>query len=117
VHGVTGIISGILPGIFAAGYIAQTGQAPINLLGQIGGVAISAILLGFIPGYAASWLLKKFNLLRVSRETEIEGLDLADMGVRAYPETAALGGAVEAIMREQSEQPMVGTAVPLGAAE
>lgn len=117
VHGVTGIISGILPGIFATGYIAQAGQAPINLLGQIGGVAISAILLGFIPGYAASWLLKRSNLLRVSRETEIEGLDLADMGVRAYPETAALGGAVEAIMREQSAQPMVGKAVSLGAAE
>ncbi len=70
VHGVTGIISGILPGIFAAGYIAQKGQAPINLLGQIGGVAISAILLGFIPGYLASLALKKFNLLRVPPEVE-----------------------------------------------
>jgi ammonium transporter, Amt family len=91
VHGVTGIISGILPGIFAAGYIAQPGQAPINLMGQIGGVAISAILLGFAPGYIASWILKKLNLLRVPPEVEVAGLDVSELGVRAYPETVSLG--------------------------
>lgn len=92
VHGVTGIISGILPGILAAGYIAQNGQAPINLFGQVGGVAISAILLGFIPGYASSWILKKLNLLRVAPDVEVEGLDIAELGVRAYPESATMGG-------------------------
>lgn len=91
VHGVTGIISGILPGVFAAGYIAQAGQPPINLMGQIAGVAISAVLLGFIPGFVSSWILKKLNLLRVPPEVEIEGLDLAELGVRAYPESVALG--------------------------
>jgi ammonia channel protein AmtB len=102
VHGVTGIISGILPGIFAAGYVAQAGQAPINLAGQIGGVAICAIGLGFIPGWISSWLLKKFNLLRVSPAVEEAGLDLAEMGVRAYPETATLGGGgIDAVIREE----------------
>lgn len=86
VHGVTGIISGILPGIFAVGYIAQPGQAPINLMGQIGGVAICAILLGFLPGYVASYLLKVCGLLRVPADVEITGLDIAEMGVEAYPE-------------------------------
>lgn len=86
VHGVTGIIGGILPGIFAAGYIAQAGQAPISLAGQIGGTAIVAIFLGFLPGYGASWLLKRFGLLRVEDFREERGLDVTDIGVVAYPE-------------------------------
>lgn len=86
VHGMTGTISGILPGIFAAGYIAQDGQPAINLGGQIGGVLISALVLGFIPGYGVSWLLKKANLLRVPEEVEVEGLDITELGVHAYPE-------------------------------
>lgn len=90
VHGVTGIISGILPGIFAAGYIAQDGQAPINLLGQITGTLICAIGLGFVPGYLLSLVLGKMGLLRVSPEVEREGLDISDLGVRAYPEQVAL---------------------------
>jgi ammonium transporter, Amt family len=86
VHGITGTISGILPGIFALGYISQPGQAPINFFGQLGGVLICGIGLGFIPGYAFSWLLKKFNLLRVSAEVEERGLDLSELGIEAYPE-------------------------------
>ena len=93
VHGVTGTISGILPGIFAAGYIAQPGQAPINIFGQIGGVAICAIGLGFIPGYVASWILNKLGLLRVPPEVEVTGLDLRELGVEAYPERAILTAA------------------------
>ena len=89
VHGVTGTISGILPGIFAAGYIAQDGQAPINLAGQIGGTAITAIILGFIPGYLISLLLKKLNMLRVEDEVEVRGLDVTELGVDAYPERSA----------------------------
>lgn len=90
VHGVTGTISGILPGIFAAGYIAQPGQAPINFFGQLGGVVICGIFLGFIPGFLFSLLLKKFNLLRVSPETEEAGLDLIELAVEAYPEKASI---------------------------
>ncbi len=93
VHGVTGTISGILPGIFAAGYIAQDGQPPINLFGQVGGVAITAIFLGFIPGYGVSWILKKLKLLRVPSEVEIQGLDIPELGVRAYPEAIVLDAA------------------------
>jgi ammonia channel protein AmtB len=86
VHGVTGIISGILPGIFAVGYIAQPGQHPINFFGQVAAVLICAVGLGFVPGYVSSRLLKKFNLLRVPPDVEIQGLDIMDLGVRAYPE-------------------------------
>lgn len=89
VHGMTGTISGLLPGIFASGYIAQEGQAPVNFMGQLGGVAICALLLGFLPGYLISMLLRKFKLLRVSELVEVEGLDLHQLGVTAYPEQVA----------------------------
>jgi hypothetical protein len=32
-------------------------------------------VLGFIPGYILSWILKQAGLLRVPREVEIVGLD------------------------------------------
>jgi len=53
-------------------------------------VLICGIGLGFIPGYAFSWLLKKFNLLRVSAEVEEKGLDLSELGIDAYPEKATM---------------------------
>lgn len=92
VHGMTGTISGILPGIFAVGYIAQPGQGAINLMGQVCGTAICAILLGFIPGYVVSLILKIFGLLRVDAETEAKGLDISDLGVEAYPEATGIKG-------------------------
>ena len=49
-------------------------------------MAITAIFLGFLPGYGASWLLKKFGLLRVDDIREEQGLDVTDLGVMAYPE-------------------------------
>jgi Amt family ammonium transporter len=90
VHGLTGTISGILPGIFAAGFITQPGHAPINIFGQIGGVVIYGIFLGFIPGRLFSLLLKKFNLLHVSAETEEAGLDLSELGGEACPEKSSI---------------------------
>ena len=32
-------------------------------------------VLGFIPGYVLSWILKQIGFLRISRETELAGLD------------------------------------------
>ena len=32
-------------------------------------------VLGFIPGYVLSWILKQFGLLRIPREVELAGLD------------------------------------------
>lgn len=90
VHGVTGVISGILPGILAAGYVAQDGQAPINLLGQVSGTLIVALGLGFLPGYIITWVMNKLGILRVTAEEEEAGLDISDLGVRAYPEQVAL---------------------------
>jgi hypothetical protein len=42
--------------------------------------------LGFFPGYIASWIMKKLNLLRVPPEVELEGLDMAEFQQDFYPE-------------------------------
>jgi len=48
------------------------------------------VILGFLPGLGLSWVLSKCGALRVSKEEEIEGLDLLDCGIGAYPETGAI---------------------------
>ena len=42
--------------------------------------------LAFLPGYLASWVLKKLNLLRVPPEVELEGLDMAEFQQDFFPE-------------------------------
>ena len=55
------------------------------MIGQIVG-AVVFFLLGFVPGYVVSLLLKMAGLLRVSEEAEIAGLDATKVPVAAYPE-------------------------------
>jgi hypothetical protein len=42
--------------------------------------------LAFLPGYVLSWILKRFDLLRVPPEVELEGLDLAEFQADFFPE-------------------------------
>ncbi|PSB11368.1 ammonium transporter [filamentous cyanobacterium CCP1] len=86
VHGFCGFFGALVVGFVAIGFPQGEGIPDINPIGQIVGALICVVILGFIPGYGTSWLLKKFNLLRVSPEEEIAGLDLSDMGVEGYPE-------------------------------
>ncbi|MEO0995045.1 MAG: ammonium transporter, partial [Pseudomonadota bacterium] len=84
VHGFAGAFGVIAFGIFGAGY--PNGDYPdTNLMGQIVG-AVSMGLLGFIPGYVVSLLLKGLGLLRIPEEVEIMGMDRAEIPVCAYPE-------------------------------
>jgi ammonia channel protein AmtB len=89
VHGTIGIWGVLACGIFAAGYPAlggAEGEVPtISFIGQLIG-AISMFLLGFVPGYVVSYILKMLGLLRVSEEAEIAGLDLTKVPAKAYPE-------------------------------
>lgn len=90
VHGFCGLFGAMSVGIVASGYPQAEGVPVTGFLGQFIGTFICTVVLGFIPGYGTSWLLKKFNLLRVSHEEEIEGLDIADLGVEGYPEYATM---------------------------
>lgn len=90
VHGYCGVFGALMVGIFAAGYPQPAGVPSINLWAQIVGVVVCAVLLGFIPGYGVSFVLKKMGLLRVSEAEEIAGLDLADFGIEGYPEYSIL---------------------------
>jgi ammonia channel protein AmtB len=91
-HGVVGVWGVVAVGIFASGYPALTseGAPTITLYGQVIGALVMA-LLGFIPGYLVSLLLKSVGLLRAPREAELMGLDKAKVPAVAYPEL--LGGA------------------------
>ena len=89
VHGTLGIWGVLAVGIFASGYPAlqgAEGEVPtINLMGQIVGVVVM-FLLGFVPGYVCSLILKMVGLLRVPEEAEVAGLDLTKVPSQAYPE-------------------------------
>lgn len=90
VHGYCGVLGSLLVGIVAAGYPQPEGIPSINFGAQIVGAAICALLLGFIPGYGVSLVLKKMGLLRISEAQEITGLDLSDYGIAGYPEYSIL---------------------------
>jgi Amt family ammonium transporter len=82
VHGVGGILGAILTGVFAVAAIGGTGKAglvdgnPGQVLLQLEGVGMTLVWSGVISFV----LLKLIDLtigLRVSKESEEEGLDLA----------------------------------------
>ena len=87
VHGFCGFLGLLYVGIFAGGYPTGVGNVDSTLLGQLVGMA-TFFALGFLPGYGFSWLLKRFNLLRLPPEVEMEGTDLAEYGSDFYPEFA-----------------------------
>jgi Amt family ammonium transporter len=85
VHGVCGFYGVFLVGIFAGGYPTGLNNVPSSFGGQLMGM-MTFLALGFLPGYAASWALKKANLLRVPPEVELEGLDMAEFQQDFFPE-------------------------------
>lgn len=83
VHGFGGVWGVLAVGIFASGYPNVDGPA-VSFMGQFLSVLVF-VALGFIPGFAVSYLLKVLGLLRADRASEIAGLDLAEVPVKAYP--------------------------------
>ena len=93
VHGTIGLYGVIMLGVFASGYPALQGEgAPtISLFGQIGG-AVVFFLLGFVPGYVVSLILKAAGMLRVPAHAEEAGLDTIKVPAQGYPEGIAPSG-------------------------
>jgi len=101
VHGFCGIWGTLSLGLFAAGKYGSTGpfapdhSAPLAGLFYGGGLTVlkaqfvgSAIitLSTFAVAMVLMWLVNAMGLLRISREGELQGLDLHEHGISAYPE-------------------------------
>jgi ammonia channel protein AmtB len=85
VHGVCGFYGVLLVGIFAGGFPTGANNIESSFGGQLVGM-MAFFPLAFLPGYLASWALKKANLLRVPPEVELEGLDMAEFQQDFFPE-------------------------------
>jgi Amt family ammonium transporter len=103
VHGICGIWGTISLGLFACGQYGATGplaadnSAPLTGLFYGGGVQVltaqiigSAIITSATFGVALAlmYAVKAMGFLRVELEGEIQGLDLFEHGIPAYPEYA-----------------------------
>tara|TARA_B100000029_G_C17513541_1_gene937205 strand:+ start:234 stop:1532 length:1299 start_codon:yes stop_codon:yes gene_type:complete len=78
VHGGAGVWSMLAMGVFASGYPQHEHFS--SLQGQVVGIAVM-IGVGFVPGYGISWVLHRCGVLRVSREAELAGLDISELGI------------------------------------
>jgi ammonium transporter, Amt family len=92
VHGACGIWGVIATGLFGAkalGGHPLYGIETADWLSQIGIQLIGALSIAAwtaVAGYILFWVLKKFKMLRVSRDAELFGLDIALHKTYAYPE-------------------------------
>ncbi len=97
IHGVGGIVGGLLLGLFADGRVNAGGTdgvffgQPSFLLSQVISM-VSVIVFSFVVTYAIAKGLDKTLGLRVSEEEEYTGLDISLHGEQVYGE-AFLGAA------------------------
>ena len=83
IHGVCGILGMLAVGLFASGYPAAGDIPASNLMGQIVGI-ITMALVGFVPGYVISYIMKMAGWLRVPDHIQKAGIDKAELGLQAY---------------------------------
>jgi ammonia channel protein AmtB len=79
VHGYCGFIGVVIAGFLLWGYPSSpdTSFAAVTPWGNFIGAVIMFAVLGLLPGYLAAKLLNAFGLLRIPREVELAGLDIA----------------------------------------
>lgn len=85
VHGFTGVVAVVLVGVFAGGTPNVNDLPPISFTGQLISAAVMVVL-GFLPGYGLSLLLRKLNVLRVPEKCEDIGIDEVEILAKPYPE-------------------------------
>ena len=83
IHGFCGILGMLAVGLFAAGYPASGDIPASNFVGQIVGI-ITFWLLGFVPGYVISLIMKSAGWLRVPDHVQKAGIDKAELGLQGY---------------------------------
>jgi ammonium transporter, Amt family len=130
VHGICGIWGTLSLGLFASGQFGSTGpmaadnSAPLTGLFYGGGFTVlTAQIIGsaavvtttFVVSLAMFYAINAFGVLRVSREGELQGLDLHEHGIPAYPEYALHASAAPQGTPEFTEQAYGDTRVSMGA--
>lgn len=93
VHGTIGIFGMLVLGVMASGMpgldaFAPEGTATVSFVGQLVG-SVVFILLGIVPGYIVSAILKSVGMLRVPDAVQERGLDVVKVPAQAYPEGMA----------------------------
>ena len=78
------LVNGIW-GTLAVGIFASNPEAGITFMGQLKGVIIVA-LFAFISSYIVLFIINKILPLKASENEELEGLDVNECGLEAYPE-------------------------------
>lgn len=79
VHLLNGIWGTLAVGIFAAN------GSDITLLGQVKGIVVVAIF-AFVTSYIVLFIINKIIPLRADNDEEMQGLDVEECGIEAYPE-------------------------------
>jgi ammonia channel protein AmtB len=91
IHGTIGVFGMVILGVLASGYPALGAFAPedaatISFSGQLMSAGVM-FLMGFVPGYVVSLLLKSVGMLRVPDAVQIKGLDVVKVPAQAFPES------------------------------
>ncbi len=79
VHLVNGIWGTIAVGIFASN------GDDITMLGQLKGIAVIGVF-AFISSFVVLYIINKIMPLRAGNDEEMQGLDVEECGIEAYPE-------------------------------
>ena len=94
VHGICGVWGGIATGIFGTA-LPEIDGAAVTRMGYISIQVQSTLVIcvwAFGTMFVLFQLLKAVGLLRVSEQEEIEGLDMVEHGMPAYPSGTLAGG-------------------------
>jgi len=78
------LVNGIW-GTLAVGIFASNEANGITLIGQIKGIVVVAIF-AFVSSYIVLFIINKIVPLRANEDEEMEGLDINECGLEAYPE-------------------------------
>jgi Amt family ammonium transporter len=94
VHGVTGLWGLLAVGIFANGNNGVTGLMSgdsLQIVSQL--ISMGVVLVwALVTGFAIFLVLKVSMGVRATREEELEGLDMPEHGIHAYPELVPAAG-------------------------
>lgn len=91
VHGVCGIWGGLATGIFGDPAKAGFSDAPLTITTQLVGI-VAICGWAFVASLAMFYGLKAIGMLRVSAAEEVEGLDIHEHGMYAYPPQLVVDG-------------------------